>query len=839
MAKTKTDVAVVIHLYYEDQWPEFQEKLKNLPGDFTLYVTTNPESRIHDVIHKTHPEAIVQPVPNLGRDVAPFLALLPRLAAHDVVCKVHTKRSSGTHTAWRQSLVDGLLGSRDAVGAYLDAFAAEPDLVLAGPRDYYLDGPSHEGASKRALALQHGMPQGHYGFFGGTMFWCRPSAFVQLESDYPQACFEAHFDNDGQPEHVVERAFGLIASQSDKKIMLWDGKANIAKARVVRGDTDFGAVIAKLEKDDQNARPLAVGTRPSLYELHRQHDGFVSDKWTGNLVHYERLLQDRRDTDIRLLEIGVQNGGSLQIWTKYFENGRAFVGCDIDPRCGKLKYTDPRVSVIVADAGATIAKTSAMRICGQFDLIIDDGSHMSRDIIRAFLSFLPALAEDGLFVVEDMACSFWKEFDGGLDLRTSSLDFFKEITNVINREHWQEDASVQSRFARFEDAYDLSIDPQILSTIQSVEILNSMVVIRKGNLTQTTLGKRTVQGRKASIAKLSLLVDGSESVPPGKEATTVTTQSIREPDDAISISVVIPFYNGSAMLPDAVESVHLQSFPAREVIVVNDGSDPEETQWVETFAKDKGLRLITQQNTGQGGARNAGVQAALGTHVCLLDQDDAFLPDHNRALLEHWRAVAPAKPNLGWVFADLILADQNLNTVSENLFPYGALPVLENPPDFISRNAFMWPSATLISKRKFLEVGGFDQRLRGYEDDDLWLRMLLAGSEVSYCPATVFKWREHPRQTSRQRMFIDSAEAFFDKWFGYDWGSSEVSEMTDARLSARMIGSLHEHLGREDKTYSDLLWALLRKVRTAESPVRRDTALVKPALSASKSEDRP
>ncbi|MDV4145387.1 glycosyltransferase [Shimia sp. FJ5] len=817
--------AVVIHLHYEDQWPDFEAVLRHIDEPFSLFVTLKPESTFGDEILQRFPKADVRAVPNLGRDVAPFLALLPRLTEFDLVCKMHTKRSEGRHTRWRRSLVRGLMGSPETVRAYRDAFDAEPELVLAGPREYYLDGPSHEGLSKKALALQHGPMPERYGFFAGTMFWCRPSAFVDFVELYPQTCFVAHADNDGQPEHVIERAFGCVTAAQDKKIMLWDGETEITKASALYGDTDFGRIYANGDKDapQDEGHERDPNTPPTLYQLHEDHRDFVSDKWTGNLLHYERLLRDHRDREVRLLEIGVQNGGSLQIWSKYFANGRRFIGCDIDPGCAELVYEDPRISVIVNDAGAPIARTQAMRACGQFDIIIDDGSHQSRDIIRAFLSFFPVLAQDGLFIVEDMSCSFWQEFEGGLDLETSSLAFFKEVANVINREHWQVETSVESRFDRFIRAYDLEFDPSILAAVQSVEILNSMVVIRKGSREQAELGPRMVHGTKAHITGAGKLLNGTYCVPPNvtRDAPKITDLEHTRPGN-IAISVVIPFYNGSAFLRDAIASVKAQSLPAREIIVVNDGSDESETRWLEAVADEEDIVLLSQENMGQGGARNTGAKAARGTHLCFLDQDDTFRTNHNEILVAHWRQAISHQETLGWVFADVAQMDRNGAILTEAVFPYPAHPVLERPSQFIARDAVMFPSAALICRESFAEVGGFDPALVGYEDDDLYLRLLLSGYKTSFCPVTVTNWRQHPEQTSRQSVFLKSAEHFFDKWFGYAWGDVEERALADARLKSRLSASLEVHLHTASKAQRAHIWRFFEKVQDARSSARQD-----------------
>lgn len=815
--------AVVIHLYYEEQWPDFEEALQFIEGTFSLFVTLRPESRFDDEIRARFPKAVVLRVPNIGRDVAPFLALLPRLRKFDLVCKLHTKRSEGQHNLWRRSLVDGLLGSLEAVRAYRNAFAGDPDLVLAGPRDYYLDGPTHEGGSKKALTLQHGPLPETYGFFAGTMFWCRPSVFIELAEMYPQSCFVAHTDGDGQPEHVVERAFGSIAAAQGKKIMLWDGEATLGKASQLRGNTDFQTIYLRDDKKVSEAAATNAdwGAKPTLSQLHQEHRGFVSDKWTGNLIHYERLLRDFRDREIRLLEIGVQNGGSLQIWSKYFENGLRFIGCDIDPGCGKLIYDDPRISVLINDAGAPIARTQALRICGQFDLIIDDGSHQSSDIIRAFLSFFPMLVRDGLFIVEDMSCSFWQEFEGGLDRDTSSLAFFMEVANVINREHWQVEASIESRFERFIRAYGLDFNADVLGAIQSIEILNSMVVIRKGTKSQTELGRRMVHGTEARITGAVQQINGTYCVPPGvtRGDPDALGAEVSKRED-IAISVVIPFYNGSAFLRDAIESVKAQTLRAREVIVVNDGSDEAEACWLENFAAGEDLILIPQDNMGQGGARNTGARAARGTHLCFLDQDDVFRPHHNEALVDHWRRCNAKMEDLGWVFADVAQMDLAGEILTERVFPYATNPIQLRPSEFIARDAIMFPSAAMICRERFFRAGGFDSALRGYEDDDLYLRMLLTGSTASYLPVTVTQWRRHTDQTSNQSVFLRSAERFFEKWFEYDWGDMAECALADARLKARLSSSLEIHLRNAPEAQQAQIWRVFDKVQEARSAAR-------------------
>src|SRR5215218_1737731 len=89
-----------------------------------------------------------------------------------------------------------------------------------------------------------------------------------------------------------------------------------------------------------------------LLTLYKNHKGKLSDRWSFYLEQYEHVLAPWRDKEIRLLEIGIQNGGSLEIWGEYFPRATKLVGCDVDPLCARLQYGDPRVAVVVADASS-------------------------------------------------------------------------------------------------------------------------------------------------------------------------------------------------------------------------------------------------------------------------------------------------------------------------------------------------------------------------------------------------------------------------------------------------------------------------------------------------------
>jgi hypothetical protein len=243
----------------------------------------------------------------------------------------------------------------------------------------------------------------------------------------------------------------------------------------------------------------------SIRELYVEHQGKVSDKWSLYLEEYDRLFGPYRDRPVRLLEIGIQNGGSLELWSKYFMQAVALVGCDINPDCARLTYSDSRISVVVGDANTDAAAAEVFAHSNSFDIVIDDGSHRSSDIVRSFARYFPTLSEGGLFVAEDLHCSYWADFEGGLFDPNSSITFFKRLADVVNYEHWgitrSNRAVLEGIFAR----YGCEIAEDVLDQIHSVEFINSICVIRKAPPAQNRLGERFIAG------EVELVVTGHKS----------------------------------------------------------------------------------------------------------------------------------------------------------------------------------------------------------------------------------------------------------------------------------------------------------------------------------------
>ncbi len=245
---------------------------------------------------------------------------------------------------------------------------------------------------------------------------------------------------------------------------------------------------------------------PTLMQLYRSHQGKVSDKWDIYLAEYDRLFTPFRNSPIRLLEIGIQNGGSLEIWASYFLAARSIIGCDINPECRHLVYADPRISVVVGDANTDAAHAAILSHGGDLDIVIDDGSHTSSDIVKSFVRYFAHLKPGGLFLAEDLHCSYWAGFEGGLFDPASSMAFFKRLADVINHEHWGVRAKRADVLASFAREYGIGFDEEILAQVHSVEFINSLCVVRKADALRNVLGVRHIVGEEALVvAELNAL----------------------------------------------------------------------------------------------------------------------------------------------------------------------------------------------------------------------------------------------------------------------------------------------------------------------------------------------
>lgn len=256
----------------------------------------------------------------------------------------------------------------------------------------------------------------------------------------------------------------------------------------------------------------------TLVELYEEHHGKSSDKWSIYLSSYHEVLSHLRFNPVNFMEIGVQNGGSLEIWNKYFPNAKNIIGCDIDANCAQLKYEEKKIQVVIGNSSTVEIKEKIESITPTITIAIDDGSHDSSDIIKSFLLYFPLVEDGGYYIIEDLHCSYWQAFEGGLYDPYSSMSFLKKLADIPNHEHWGIEKSERDYLKPFYQHYSCealgSVD---YSHIHSVQFINSLCIIKKKLPQENILGPRVIIGDEEAVVKGNLKVDGSLNVAPAQD----------------------------------------------------------------------------------------------------------------------------------------------------------------------------------------------------------------------------------------------------------------------------------------------------------------------------------
>jgi glycosyltransferase involved in cell wall biosynthesis len=187
------------------------------------------------------------------------------------------------------------------------------------------------------------------------------------------------------------------------------------------------------------------------------------------------------------------------------------------------------------------------------------------------------------------------------------------------------------------------------------------------------------------------------------------------------ISVVIPYYNRARFIDECLASVFAQTRAADEIIVVDDASEPAERRHLDRYA-DR-IRIVDQpRNRGVSAARNAGVRAATGTWIAFNDSDDIWVPEKLALQLDH---VARHPDCDGVNTAIRAFREDGRASVSDPVAP--RLTLADALHDNMIRVQSLFIKTAVMNA-----VGGFDERLRCCEDDDLGIRLAAAGYQIHY-----------------------------------------------------------------------------------------------------------
>ena len=202
--------------------------------------------------------------------------------------------------------------------------------------------------------------------------------------------------------------------------------------------------------------------------------------------------------------------------------------------------------------------------------------------------------------------------------------------------------------------------------------------------------------------------------------------------------MIIPVFNGSNYIKEAIESVHTQKYPNIEIVVVDDGSTDE--TWAILQSMKKNVRSFHKENGGVASALNYGIKNANGDFIAWLSHDDLFLPEKILKQIEyldkHTDTIA--------CFTDFVIVDENLKKISE--FHSSSFSI-DNLVEELFPHMFINGSTMLIRKECFNKYGYFDEKLKNTQDAEYWVR-IACDNKIGSVPEPLLLSRTHPTQGS-------------------------------------------------------------------------------------------
>lgn len=197
-------------------------------------------------------------------------------------------------------------------------------------------------------------------------------------------------------------------------------------------------------------------------------------------IKYEKYLPFKRTDKLKIMEIGVLNGESLRMWKDYFILSD-IIGIDINKKC--KEYEDDRIKIEIGSQYDEYFLNDIGNKHGMFDMILDDGSHINNHVIFSFEKLFKYIKPGGVYIVEDVCTSYWKDYGGGMKMDGSTIEYFKNLIEDVNL-MGMVNLEADNVHARREDwliPYVMKHHPNCITDIESINFLNGIIIITKTN----------------------------------------------------------------------------------------------------------------------------------------------------------------------------------------------------------------------------------------------------------------------------------------------------------------------------------------------------------------------
>jgi hypothetical protein len=218
-------------------------------------------------------------------------------------------------------------------------------------------------------------------------------------------------------------------------------------------------------------------TMNDLLKYFKENDKRLIHKWIHYFEVYDRHFNRYRNQEVVILEIGVSQGGSLQMWKNYFGEKAKIIGIDIDPRCKSLE--EENITIFIGSQSDRKFLRSVKEQIPKVDLLIDDGGHTMVQQIVSYEELFSHIKDDGVYLCEDLHTSYWTSYGGGYKRRGTFIEYSKNFIDSLNAYH-----SSQKKY------FGIKVN-EFTKSVDSIHYYDSIVVIEKKRREQPPYAEQT------------------------------------------------------------------------------------------------------------------------------------------------------------------------------------------------------------------------------------------------------------------------------------------------------------------------------------------------------------
>jgi hypothetical protein len=209
-----------------------------------------------------------------------------------------------------------------------------------------------------------------------------------------------------------------------------------------------------------------------------------SDKWNHYFDIYQKYLGKYEGKNVTFIEVGVQYGGSLEMWSNFFGPESKLYGIDVDPFCSTLKYDNPNIKIIIGDQGNPNFWNEFLPTIGPIDIFLDDGGHHMFQQILTFENVWPSINTNGIYMCEDTHTSYFSNFRAGYKNQSTFVEYAKDFVDLMNMKDIGIYTEQSETITRMYNTRDALVNKKFAEDVSSVHFYDSMIIFEKEKLSE-------------------------------------------------------------------------------------------------------------------------------------------------------------------------------------------------------------------------------------------------------------------------------------------------------------------------------------------------------------------